>query len=254
MTLTASSGVKSTAIITPTITMSHTANTDALSITQTGADSAIYINQDGNANAFHLDSGVTTGLGLYVDQTGVLSSSASAMFSSDAVQNDGASYMVYITMNSASSTIPLLKLNTGGTGTQILGDGNENLSSAGVWTDRTSFFIDKANYALIPLDNSYIDKLRNTNIYTYQKKCEIEAKIQRENDFKEKEYPDSKTYVGIILDDPTTPEELISRDIEGNISGISGAQLANFSLAVGKELIKKIDELENRIKILEEKK
>jgi len=57
--------------------------------------------------------------------------------------------------------------------------------------------------------------------------------------------------VGLILDDPTTPEELISRDLEGNINGKSGTQIAEFALTVCKELITKVDKLEARIAVLE---
>jgi len=204
-------------------------------------------------------------------------------------------YLMHLELDNADATnAVVLKVQHDGSGMQIAGTGNENLSNAGVWTDRTSLFDDKED--IIELSTpTYTDKLRNMKLFKYKKKCEIygnkqevlsetetiEAPDEFDDEGKKKdkdrekfvgenkyvlkgnkyhkvtgkEYPikvryktkkEAKGYVGIILDDPSTAEELISRDQFGEINGKSGTQIAEFTLVVVKELISRIEELEAR--------
>ncbi len=92
-------------------------------------------------------------------------------------------------------------------------------------------------------------------MFDYKKKVEIYGQqVEVEKDGKKvKEYPkvkkkdnaDARLYKGFILDDASTPEDLISRDYDGNIDGISPELGVNFLLGVCKELIVRIEALES---------
>ncbi len=235
-------------------------------------------NDSSNATVSQIDNG-GTGHGLEIIVNGVQATSKYGLsVSSDVAQVS--SYLVYINQDNASSSQEPLVIRNDGSGNTIVGEGNENLSNAGVWVDRTSFFADKENLSALNT-SELVTKLKNMNLYRYQKKCEIygnkrkdkveitEEKYDKKNKTHKKRkgkfykeigedkfgteiiYPNAKEYVGLILDDPTTPEELISRDLEGSINGKSGTQIAEFLLGVCKQLISEIDNLKSRILVLE---
>lgn len=256
------------------------ASTAAGSFTNiTGTGTATFNDDSNTTVALITNDG--TGYGLSIQQNGLLAADKHALFIYSNADNDTtADGLVFIHQDNASAeSVPfrltndgvkgtmtiigvpdgastLINLNIGaGAGTQISGTGNENLSNAGVWTDRTSLFADKENLAEITAPE-FIDKLKAMKIYRYQKKSEVYGnKLDKDINGKEikkkdrkystiKIRPNAKEYVGLILDDPTTPEELISRDLEGNINGKSGTQIAEFLLGVCKELITRIEVLE----------
>ena len=194
-----------------------------------------------------------TGQCLALDQNGVLAGGKNALsISSGGAQTT--SHLSYFNLSHASSDKACIALAQAGSGVQIDGAGDENLSNAGVWTDRSSTFADKEGVQLI--GSGYADKLKNMNLYSYQKKAEIYGnKIEFEEEVdgqtikikkysKEKKKLSAKEYIGLILDDPTTPEELISRDFDGNKRGKSGTQIAEFLLVVCKELVNRVEALE----------
>ena len=153
----------------------------------------------------------------------------------------------------AVGTVPLTIKQDAGTAAQIKGTGSENLSNAGVWTDRTSTYADKTDITPLKIEG-FIEKLKTLNMFEYRKKCEVFGNKQDiKNEALEvtgSEYPtvakvpSAPLHKGYILDDPTTPEELISRNALGEIDGMSGTKNANFLLAVVKELIDRVEKLE----------
>ena len=196
-----------------------------------------------------------TGHGLNIHQDGVQASSKYALYVQGTVAQVN-SPLVFLFQDHASSDQVVLQLGQDGTGAQIMGEGNENLSNLGVWTDRTSLFEDKEGAKELAI-SGYIDKLKAMKMYSYQKKCEVYGNPEKTEEMKDgkkikvkkyakvKKHSDARTYIGYILDDTSTPEELISRNFSGEIDGMSGTQNANFLMAVCKELISRLEVLES---------
>lgn len=223
------------------------------------SNDAVEIQNDGTGSSLCIDNNFT-GSGLVVDSAGVQGTGKYSLVVT-ATASQVTTPLVRFNQDGAGSNQATLQLLQDGSGVIISGEGNENLSNAGIWTDRTSMFADKMDIVELTTP-SYMDKLKTTKLYKYKKKCEIYGnRVEKiKNGKKVKEYPktvkykkskDAKEYVGIILDDPTTAEELISRNQFGEINGKSGTQIAEFLLVVCKELIAKNEALEIRIEALE---
>jgi len=192
---------------------------------------------------------------------------------------DGASTrLVNFWMDNASSTKPVLEITNDGSGDSILDDSTAKLTAAGVWTDASSTFAEKDIIGDADISN-YLTKLKGLKLYEYQKKAEVYGKRSYEQiEITEEEYEEdnpnhkvgspkdkftyykeegekkfktkkknsqARHYKGYVLDDPNTPEELISRDSDGNISGVSSADGVNFLLGVCKQLVERIEALES---------
>jgi hypothetical protein len=237
-----------------------------------------------------------TGKLLRLLQNGVLGSSKYAIqcYSNVAQVN---SPLTIFHLDHASSDQALIKLTQDGSGVQIAGTGDENLSNVGVWTNRSSTFSEKDIIGIADTSD-YIDKLKNLKLYEYQKKAEVygnktevlsntpidyeEEDIEEAEDIannkplklryrkekngkeyivkgkkyyevigtdfpKQKKNPNSRKYKGYVLDDTSTPGELIARNNEtGEIAGVSPADGVDFLLGVCKELVKRIEVLENQ--------
>ena len=258
---------------------------DASTISVTSSNNATLLSCNasgtGAGDAYTFTSSLT-GQGIYLNTIGIQATGSYSFFIySNAILTNATTGLAMFSLDNASSTMPVILINNSGSGVQIQGEGNENLSNAGVWTDRTSLFSDKENIVELTTP-TYIEKLKNTKLYSYIKKSEkygnkidvlsdietIDAKdeinpksekyigndkyILKGNKYHKvviQDYPNKiinshpKEYVGIILDNPSTPEELISRDLNGNINGKSGTQIAEFNLVVTKELINEVEKL-----------
>ncbi len=253
------------------------------SITHAWKGTLIELNSTNSSQTSNIVSLTNAGTGSSIDiiQNGVLAGGRHGLrVTSDSAHVNADSALLLINQDNASATEPALEILNDGSGVQIEGDGDENLSNAGVWTDRTSTLADKDIISEIILPE-FMDKLKSLKLYSYQKKCEVYG--NKKNDLEEideldydkgnsshkkkgnkfykkvgekkyptqKKNPNAKIFKGYILDDPTTPEELISRDLEGNINGISAMDGVNFLLGVCKELIEKLEDLEVRVTALE---
>jgi hypothetical protein len=135
----------------------------------------------------------------------------------------------------------LIYLNNYGIGDTINVNSGATLSAAGVWIDAISTFSQKLNIQEVSL-YGYLNKLKSLKLFSYQKKIESD-----------KHFAVKRTYVGYILDDASTPDELIARKPDGTIAGVAPSDGVNFLLAVTKELLNKIEGLETRIEQLEKK-
>ena len=240
----------------PVLTISNASAGASTLINQTGALGAsmpaFKITTSANpagsdAHAFHI-SNTAERTATNSELLYVVESNASTTKSVASIVNAGTGGTLVLTKTNAGGGV-ILTIVDAGTGIQIQGIGNENLTNSGVWTDRTSLFADKEN--IVDLDTSSLtDKLKGMKLYRYQKKDEVYGNKIEKNGKKVKEYPkdkkrpDAKEYVGLILDEPTTPEELISRDLEGNINGKSRTHIAEFLLGVCQEIIKRVEVLE----------
>lgn len=192
--------------------------------------SGLYIKQDSNAKAINITSSITTDQVVYIAGSSLTTGIGLYVYSNS--DDTNARYLVAINNDHADADAAVcLKIYQDGAGAQILGMGNENLSNAGVWTDRTCTYADKTDISPLVIEG-FIEKLKNLNLFNYKKKTEVE---------KRKNPP---RYKGFILDDPSTPEELVSRTDDGNYDGINNALGINFLLAVVKELIGRVEALE----------
>lgn len=221
----------------------------------------LYLQNDANSLALQILSATTTYThGAFFIQANSLTTGHVAEFYSNSADGSVRHLVLINNVNAAADAAICLKLTTAGDGQQILGTGNENLSNAGVWTDRTSTYADKTDITPLAV-TGFIDKLKALKLFEYRKKCEVygnKQDILHETEKDEtgkavvvgKEYPevikhiDAPLHKGYILDDPSTPEELISRNVKGEIDGMSGTQNCNFLLAVCKELISRVELLE----------
>ena len=195
-----------------------------------------------------------TGSAILITQDTVPTEPVVSMLSS-AAHTTSDTAILKLLQGNGSTDKEVLKISHAGSGVQILGQGDENLSNGGAWTDRSSTFADKTDIKPL-VTSTLLDKLKNMKLYRYKKKSEIYGnKLERDNQGKFIEEKDRKystvkkrsnvkEYVGLILDDPSTPEELISRDLTGKVSGKSGTQIAEFLLGVCKELINRVKALE----------
>lgn len=229
-----------------TLTISSSANQTRLEIDNDGTAHGLYLHQDGA-----LASGR---YGLYVySNAAIIGTSLCYMHmdntSADGVllylDNDGGGQALFINHEGTGNAVCMYIAN-GGSGDSIQDDSGAKLTAAGVWTNATSTYADKENITNLTIEG-FIDKLKTLKLFNYQKKREVYgAKVNGE-------YPvevlnaDAPYYKGYILDDESTPEELIARDLDGNINGVSAADGINFLLAVCKEQQNKIDEQESTI-------
>lgn len=230
----------------------------------------LQLNNDGGGNLLVLTNNGTD-YAIALNQAGVLATNREAVrIYSNAVQTK-VSALLKITHDNASSNAncnPLhikndsladtIYIENTSIGNSIQDDSGAKLTAAGVWTDAVSIFSEKENVKPLSLTGDYIQKLKNLKLFKYQKKREVygakeetgekDANGKFKKDYpKIKKNPNAKVYKGYILDDPSTPEELISRDLLGNINGVSPTDGVNFLLAVNKELLMKIEQLEQRI-------
>ncbi len=113
-------------------------------------------------------------------------------------------------------------------------------SAGGVWTDAPSFYSTKENISELEIAG-FVEKLKKLKLFRYQKKAETQHKA------------DAPYHNGYILDDASTPEELLSKDPDGNISGLSAQQGVAFLLAVCKEQQATIDEVKADNEFLKER-
>lgn len=256
--------------------------TSKLTVQQDAANYGLLLDQNANNTALYIDTEATTTNTILVKDPTNTTASIFVINTADALTTGGlmallsnsadtsSRNLATIANNNASASgATCLKITQKGSGSQIIGEGNENLSNAGVWTDRTSTYADKTEIAPL-ITKGFLDKIKKLNLYSYKKKCEVygnKENIYSSTEFDEYgkpklignkypnkiKFPNARTYEGFILDDPSTPEELISRNVNGDIDGISPAMGVNFLLAVNKELVEKVEQLENRINILEER-
>jgi len=126
------------------------------------------------------------------------------------------------------------------TGDSIHDDSGAKLTYDGTFTNAPSTYAKKENIQEEEI-GGYIDKINTLKLFTFQKKREIYG--YKESG--EKIWEDAPRYLGYILDDDSTPEELISRDRDGNIDGLVADRGVAFLLAVCKELTAKVEALEN---------
>lgn len=245
---------------TETVVFGDGTTEEMVAITNTGTDDGLRIDNSGILAAGNHGLVVTGNAATIAADSAlvnILQDSVSATEPCIEIDNDGSGYAIEIQHEGTGNDI-VVYINNAGGGNSIEDDSGAVLSAAGAWTDAPSIYNEKENITNLIL-GSYMDKVKNIKLYKYQKKQEIygSKKDKIKNGKKVKEYskekknPNARYYEGYILDDLTTPEELISRDAEGNINGLSAMQGVNFLLAVNKELIIKIEELEARINILE---
>ncbi len=279
---TISTAVLSSVGITGTLTLNDLSNAVCQLVDNDGTNYGINIQQDGilasTKNALFVYSGVaqtiaplilfeqdnasTTqpvltidnkggGSGIFASQTGILGAGKHVLLVQSNVNHTTAdTALVLFNQDAVGASEPVIEIKNDGSGVQIQGDGNENLSVLGVWTDRTSLLADKEN--ITPLVTSeLVEKLKGMKLHRYQKKDEVYGKKVDNLYPKDIKQANAKEYVGLILDDPTTPEELISRDLDGNINGKSGTQIAEYLLGVCQEIIIINEALEDRIEALE---
>lgn len=111
--------------------------------------------------------------------------------------------------------------------------GGAKLTTAGVWTDKVSTYAQKQDITLLDTSD-FINKIRNLNLFKYRVKKEAAR------------HPKARFHNGYILDDKSTPEELIERckPDSGEITGLSSQKGIAFLAGVCKELVKKVDKLE----------
>lgn len=226
------------------------ATTDMTYFSNTGTGHCVSLAQGGvlatnKAGLFLYSAAVQNGSGASFIK--VWANNASTTAAGVLIDMNGTGDGVYIDHDGASGVA--LDIDLAGSGVQIDGAGDENLSNSGVWTDRSSTLAEKEDVAELSTP-TYTDKLKGMKLYKYKKKSEIYG--NKENG----KYPkikkrEGKEYIGLILDDPTTPEELISRDLKGRMNGKSGTQIAEFCLVVIKELITRIEVLEEKVAVLE---
>jgi hypothetical protein len=211
---------------------------------------------------------LTTGRGYYINSTATTFTGRLIDVLHNANNGANVGYGVYITNDNASSTgnIPLFiqQDSTGKTINTNSGGGTPaHLTSTGTWTNASSTFADKENITELSLNGSATIALKGMKLYRYQKKADIYGpmEIEKDNDGNVKYHPNGKMkrnwktgvinsnaryYDGLILDEPTTPAELLSD--EGGIDNTLGV---NFLLKVCKELIAKNEALEARVAVLE---
>jgi hypothetical protein len=231
--------------------------------------------------------GITSSLDIQV--VGVIDSETGALnvYSNTAQTNSGSS-LLKLTQNNSSSTRVVFTLVNNGSHHSIVIDHNNasgnpitiesassantiqtdsgsgtqaHLTASGTWTNASSMYADKENISeIINLD--YSEKIRDLKLFKYQKKWDVYGgmetveveengkKVKKRKYKKEKANPDARYFYGPILDNPTTPEKLIPRDSEGNISGVSPALGVDFLLGVCKEqqitidyLVEEVDKL-----------
>ena len=224
-------------------------------ISNYGTGPGLTVNQGGAGNGFNLTNH-STKKGLFLNNTGVIDAGNIALDVYSSTEQDAGTALVRFGLASGDSSIVTLKIGQSGSGSQVLGEGNENLSNAGVWTDRASTYAEKTNITDLDVAG-FADKLKNCKLFRYQKKCEVYGNRPsldnkgKEIKEEEKEYSnkvrtaDAPYHIGHILDDPTTPDELVSRDaITKEINGLSAQHGVHFLLAVCKDLINRIEVLE----------
>lgn len=186
--------------------------------------------------------------GLYLHQDGVLANSKYGLYIYSNADQDN-SYLVHFHQDNAGSSQAVLYITNDSNAPSIYDNSGAQLLS-GVWLNAVSTFAEKTNIAELVIEG-YIEKLKNLKLYKYQKKIEkYGSKVNGEYS-KEIKNDNVRYYEGYILDDPTTPEQLISRNLNGSIQGVSSADGINFLLAICKEQQNKIEELEARIIELE---
>jgi hypothetical protein len=250
--------------------------------TITGNDTATF-NESGNSNVVEIDNDGTgrclnivsdsTGIGMYLTQTGAaqamvisqssgkdslrifpagIQDSGSYAIFVDSTADQDAAELVFLKQDNASSTKGLIYMQNDGSGDTILDDTGAKLTAAGDWTNAG------ASEVIDELDTSdYIEKLKNLKLYNYWNERErygvpikTETKIKDGKKVKERKYnknninSKSKSKKGFVVHDETTPEELIVEFEDGDI-GISPQDGVNFLLGVCKELINRIEVLEN---------
>lgn len=251
----------------PALEVDHDGTGNSVEITAaqaSGTGAALFINQTSTTGSgIHLNT-VSPYYGITINHvTNALTSSRQVVaISSTAANTNADSAIVKLVQDNASSSEPGLEIKQDGTGAaleivgsatvQIKGSGNETLSAAGAWTDRTSTYDDKEDIEELVM-SGYIDKLKALKLFSYKKKCEVYGNKEdvEESGKKVKKYPkkiknnNARIHKGYILDDPSTPEELISRNQSGEIDGMSGTQNANFLLIAVKELISRVEALES---------
>ena len=143
-------------------------------------------------------------------------------------------------------------------GRYISTDAGGYCDPAGDWIDGSSTLDMKENVTEVSFTTENIDKLRPMKMFKYQRKVD-KYKLDEKDPAKPKKVKfktdvkkaDPDYHEGYILDDPTTPEDLIYRDFDGDITGMSATRNVNFLLKVNKELIAVIDDLKSRIEALE---
>ncbi len=194
---------------------------------------------------------------------------------------DGTGPAITVVHTGASGPSLLLALSGSGKfiDTDSGGSTSAHLSNAGVWTDEVATIPNKELEIV-----GFIDKLKTLKLYEYQKDIEVYGKHEieilgsaedltgDETKYKDKavfrkngkvykiengkkhqvtkqhpmgqKNPNARTYKGIVLLDPTTPDELIARELDGSVAGRSANDGVDFLLAVCKELILRIEALE----------
>ena len=213
---------------------------------------------------FHHDDGTTSttllnlendGLAsaLYIAQNGILASSSHAVYVYSNADQDGDA-LVHFKQDNASSDEEILKITNDSSANSIHDDSGAHLTAAGAWVDSG------ASEAISQLDTSdYLTKLKNLKLYNFWNERErygVPIKKEKKNGKLKKTYnknkinPDAKVRKGFLSHDPTTPVELIRIDKDGDI-GHAAADGVNFLLATCKELLARIEDLEDRVTTLE---
>ncbi len=199
----------------------------------------VNVHQDNSSSSstvinFSNDGG---GHGVVINQIGALNAHHHALsVVSSAAQTNSDTALLKITMSNASSTAPCLETSSSTTSDSIYDDSGAKLTYDGFWTNATCCHKDKIDVRELSVKGDFLNKLKNLKLFTFKSKRAVERAKDK-----------APTVMGYILDDPSTPEELIIRGVNGEIIGVSPAHGVNFLLAVCKELIGKIEKLEAKV-------
>lgn len=155
--------------------------------------------------------------------------------------------LVKFALTSGSASVAALYVSNAGSGKHIDTDAGSGtpayLSNSGTWTNASSTYSTKENISELKIEG-FINKLNTLKLFKYQKKDE-------------RKFLNDKAgyYSGYILDDESTPKELLAYNNQGIAdpeAGLSSQRGVEFLLAVCKEQQKIIDNLKARIETLEE--
>lgn len=259
-----------------------TNNPNAVTITNTGTGDSLFINHDGaSGQCIEIDAEQTSGNVILVNADAAPSTSQNLMQFSSNVADAAVGRTLLFLVNEhadADSTVCMGYRQDGADNIieNVDSATGARLTSAGVWTNASSTFDKKTNISEFNAQG-YIEKLKNMKLYTYQKKAEVFGPPSKEvieeisessfnpGDHKQKkengkyykvkskdfdtahiENNNAPIYHGLILDEPTTPPELVVYDKSGVASGFDAQMGVDFLLCLNKELIERVEALESK--------
>ncbi|RLC40439.1 MAG: hypothetical protein DRH51_05575 [Candidatus Coatesbacteria bacterium] len=243
------------------IQVEESADEDKIRIDIEGVETAIF--GDGANEAILELNNDGTGYGLYLHQDGVLAANKYALFITSTVaqtnaelvkfsltnsssnqrlfyiSNDGTASSLRIDHNNSSSSAQVFYIYNAGTGNSIEDDSGAHLTAAGVWTDASEGEL-KTNFK----EEKVLDKIRRIAVKKYQYK-----KFRKDGGKKE--------WRGEVF--PEWHFSPVAEDFHrvfglGDGKGISAKSLAGIALQGIKELLEKVEKIEQWIKKIEQVK